>query len=322
VSGDAARFAGPGHREQGPSAVAVGVFDGLHLGHRAILERAVAHANQRAARCVVVSFDPHPDVVLKPGGFRYLAPLTPLQEKRERLLAMGVDELRVIPFTRELAALEPERFVRDYLVWPHQPYALVVGADFALGRGRAGTVERLRTIGEDRGFEVEAVPLLEMDGAPISSTRVREHLSAGQVGEAARLLGRRYSLRGSVVSGHGIGRTLGYPTANLRLHEEKLVPTDGIYVVRARLGEEPEWRPGAMSIGVRPTFDGRERQIEIFLLDWSGELLGTEMEIEFVDWLRPEHKFDSPEALVVAMDQDIADTRRKLGLAEGRPVGG
>ena len=319
---DAARFAGPGHRENGPSSLAVGVFDGLHLGHRAILERALAHARERAARCVVVSFDPHPEVVLRPGGFRYVAPLTPLQEKRERLLAMGVDELRVIPFTRELASLEPERFVRDYLVWPHQPCAMVVGADFALGRGRAGTVERLRTIGRDRGFEIEAVPLLEVDGSPVSSTRIRDLLSAGRVADAARLLGRRYGLQGGVVSGHGIGRTLGYPTANLRLREEKLVPADGIYVVRARLGGESEWRPGAMSIGVRPTFDGKERQIEIFLIDWSGELLGTEMEVEFVDWLRPEQKFDSPEALVAAMDQDVAATRRRLGLAKGRPVGG
>src|SRR6185369_9104467 len=225
-------------------------------------------------------------VVLHPGSFHYPAPLTPLQEKRARLLAMGVDELHVIPFTRELASLEPEVFVRDHLVEPFRPYVLVVGQDFALGRGRSGTVERLGEIGRREGFEVEPVPLLEIDGARVSSTRIRELLSGGRVAEAARLLGRRYSLAGTVVTGHGIGRGLGYPTANLRLHEEKVVPADGIYAAYARFDDETELRPAAMSIGARPTFEGRERQIEAFVLDWSGDLVGSQIEIEFADWIR------------------------------------
>jgi riboflavin kinase/FMN adenylyltransferase len=306
-------------RRPGPSVIAIGVFDGLHRGHRAILERALALGRERNCGSVVVSFDPHPDVVLRPGAFRVLAPLTPLQEKRERLVEMGVDELHVIPFTRELAALEPEAFVRDHLM-QFRPVALVVGADFALGRGRSGTVERLREIGRRLGFAVEPVGLLDHAGGRLSSTRVRQLLGEGRVAEAAELLGRRYSLRGSIVAGHGIGRTLGYPTANLRLHEEKLVPADGIYVARARLGGESEWRAAAMSIGVRPTFDGRVRQLEFFLLDWSGELLGTEAEVEFVDWLRPEKRFDSPADLVAAMDADVAATRRRLELPAGRAV--
>lgn len=311
MSGSGARFQGPRVGE-GPAVVAIGVFDGLHLGHRAILERALARGSESHARCVVVSFDPHPEVVLRPGSFRWVAPLTPLQEKRERLLAMGVDELHVIPFTRELAGLEPEQFVREHLLAPFRPVALVVGRDFALGRGRSGNVQRLTEICREMGFEVDPVPLLELDGGPVSSTRIRELLAAGRVGEASRLLGRRYTLAGTVVTGHGMGRTLGFPTANMRLHEEKLVPSDGIYAVWARLGDRPERHAAAMSIGARPTFGGRERQLEVFVLDWSGDLVGAEIEVEFVEWLRAEKKFESADDLVEAMKVDVAETRRRL----------
>ena len=222
------------------AAVSVGVFDGVHLGHRGILQAALARATGApcgapGGRCAVVSFDPHPDLVLA-RSFRAPAPLTPLSERRERIAALGIRELEVIPFTRELAALEPEEFVARHLVGPYQLHTLVVGEGFALGRGRGGDVPRLRAIGAREGFEVVAVPLLELDGAPVSSTRIRAALEAGRVAEAARLLGRRYDLRGRVVRGEAVGRTLGYPTANLRLHEEKFVPGDGVYAARARIG--------------------------------------------------------------------------------------
>jgi riboflavin kinase/FMN adenylyltransferase len=294
------------------SVVSIGVFDGLHRGHCAILDRALAGARQLGVPCVVVSFDPHPDVVLAKTAFHVPAPLTPPAEKRRRLLAMGVSDLDVIPFTRELAALDPEEFVARHLVGPHRPAELVVGAGFALGRGRTGTVERLRAIGSRSGFTVEAVPLLEQDGAPVSSTRIRGLLGEGRVAEAARLLGRRYDLRGLVVRGDGIGRTLGYPTANLRLHEEKLLPADGIYAVQAGIGDEPVTRPAAMSLGMRPTFDGQVRTLEVHLLDWQGDLVGRDVTIEMVDWLRPELRFESPQALIEAIDQDVANTRRIL----------
>jgi len=294
------------------AAVAVGVFDGLHLGHRAILARAVERARERQAPCVVMSFDPHPDVVLAKGPFHIEPPLTPLQEKRERMQALGVNELRIVPFTRELASLTPEEFVEQYLVQPFGLHALVVGWGFALGRGRSGNVERLRAIGRSHGYEVDEMPLFQLDGAPVSSTRIRECLAQGQVAEAARLLGRRYGFVATVITGEGIGRTLGYPTANLRLHEEKLLPRDGIYVARARIADESEWRAAAMSIGMRPTFEGQARTIEAYLLDWSGELPGRELEIELVEWIRPELKFDSTQELVRAIDHDVAETRRRL----------
>jgi riboflavin kinase/FMN adenylyltransferase len=291
------------------SVVAVGVFDGLHRGHAELFTRARALAG--AGRCVAVSFDPHPDIVLAK-EFRALAPLTPLPEKHERLAAAGI-ELHVLPFTRELAALSPEAFVETHLVAPFAPRVLVVGADFALGRGRAGDVPRLSEIGRSHGFEVVPVPLAAVDGGPVTSTRIRDALANGEVTRAARLLGRWYGLAGSVVHGEKVGRTLGYPTANLRLHEEKQVPALGIYAVWARIAGEAVWRPAAMSIGIRPTFGGQVRTLEVFLLDWSGDLYGRTLEVRFAHHLRPERHFADIPALVEQMGRDVADSRRVLG---------
>jgi riboflavin kinase/FMN adenylyltransferase len=291
--------------------VAVGVFDGLHLGHLKILRRALSSAAERGVGSVVVSFDPHPDLVLAK-TFQAAPPLTPLPEKRERLTAMGVDVFEVLPFTRELASLSPEEFVDRHLVRRFAPLALVVGANFALGRGRAGNVPRLTEIGRTRGYEVESVPLEVVDGAPVSSTRIRDLLGRGRVAEAARLLGRPYALNGTVVPGEAIGRTLGVPTANLRLHDEKLVPGHGIYAVWVTLPGETAHRPGAMSIGVRPTFGGQVRTLEVHLIDWSGELKGRDLEVSFVDWIRPEVGFEGPQALAAAMQADIAEVRKRL----------
>ncbi len=297
------------------SVVAVGVFDGLHRGHRALFERALARA--AGDRCVAVSFDPHPDVVLAK-EFRAIAPLTPLPEKHARLAAMGV-ELHVLPFTRELAALSPEEFVERHLVSPFSPRTLVVGADFALGRGRAGNVERLRQIGAGHGFEVESVPLLAEGAEVVSASRIRAALAEGRVADAAALLGRRYTLTGLVVHGDKIGRTLGWPTANLRLHDEKAVPALGIYAVWARIAGEREWRAGAMSVGIRPTFDGKLRTLEVHLLDWDGDLYGRDVEVQFVQWLRSELKFDGREALVAAIAADVEHTRLRLAEPANAP---
>jgi riboflavin kinase/FMN adenylyltransferase len=293
------------------SVVAIGVFDGLHLGHVAILKRCVGRARGLGIESAVMSFDPHPDLVLAK-TFKARPPLTPLGEKRTRLRDLGIDRLEVLPFTRELAALSPEEFVERHVIERLAPRALVVGEDFALGKGRAGNVERLRAIGASRGFEVESVPLTWLDGAPVSSTRIRELLEAGKVAEAARLLGRRYGFSGTVVTGEAIGRTLGVPTANLRLGEDRLVPGNGIYAVWARLPGETAARAAAMSIGVRPTFGGRTRALEVHVLDWDGDLVGREVDVEFAHWLRVEVAFDGRDALIAAMQADLAATRRLL----------
>jgi riboflavin kinase/FMN adenylyltransferase len=290
------------------TAVAVGVFDGVHLGHKALLERARMRA--QGGRSIAVSFEPHPDIVLA-REFRPLAPLTPLPGKHARFAALGV-ELHVLPFTRELAALEPEVFVDEYLVQPFSPRWLVVGEDFALGRKRAGNVSRLREIGAGAGFEVDALPLLMQGDAPVTSTRIRGLLAEGRVAEVTPLLGGPYTIAGRVVGGDKIGRTLGFPTANLQLHDEQLVPGNGIYAVWARIGEDPEWRMGAMSIGVRPTFGGVLRTIEVFLLEYSGDLYGQSLTIAFADWLRGEEKFAGVEPLVAQMHRDVAEARVRL----------
>ncbi len=315
----------------GRAAVSVGVFDGVHLGHAQILSVALARARGEgsprrpggmgagAGRCVVVSFDPHPDLVLS-RSFRAIAPLTPVPERRARIAALGIHEVDVIPFTRELAALEPEAFVERYLVRPYRLHSLVVGEGFALGRGRSGNVERLRRIGEREDFEVVAVPLLELDGGPVSSTRIRTQLEAGDVAAAARLLGRCYDLAGVVVKGEGLGRALGFPTGNLRLHEEKLVPGDGVYAGWARIGGQGPRLQAAISIGVRPTFDGQSRTIEAHLLDWEGDLLGQDIDLELVEWIRPQERFGGGGALVTAMKRDVVQVRERLaamGAAQG-----
>lgn len=292
------------------SAVAVGVFDGLHLGHVEILERALSRRPE-GGRAVVLSFDPHPDLVLAK-VFQPVAPLTPQAEKRERVLALGLDGLDVVPFTRELAALPPERFVEEYLLRRHQMRVLVVGENFALGRARSGDLTWLRAFGAERGFALEAVPLLERKGGPVTSTRIRGLLAEGRVAGAARLLGRRYSIAGRVVPGQALGRQLGFPTANLQMREEKFVPAHGIYAVWVRFGAGAAPVMGAMSIGVRPTFGGTVRTLEVFLLDWSGELVGEPLEVEFADWIRPERSFESAEALVAEMRLDVAEVRRRL----------
>jgi riboflavin kinase/FMN adenylyltransferase len=260
---------------------------------------------------VAVSFDPHPDIVLA-REFRPYAPLTPLPEKHARFASLGV-ELHVLPFTRELAALEPEVFVERHLVQPFHPGWLVVGEDFALGRARSGNVTRLREIGKSSGYEVEAVPLQVVAGEPVTSTRIRALLGEGRVADAHVLLGRMYGFTGLVVGGDRLGRTLGFPTANLRLHDEQQVPAHGIYAVWARPAGEDHWHMGAMSVGVRPTFGGGLRTLEVFLIDWSGDLYGKDLDVRFADWLRPEEAFPDAPSLVAAMTADVERARARLG---------
>jgi len=295
------------------SVVAIGVFDGLHVGHRAIIQEALGRARAHGDRTQVLSFDPHPDLVLQP-SFSAVAPLTPIPEKRRRLLEMGADELIVLPFTRELASLTPEEFL-DRHVMPHAPRALAVGENFALGRGRAGNVPRLKALGATIGFEVVPVPLVMQGGEPVSSTRIRARLAEGKVADAALLLGRRYDIEGRVVHGEGVGRELGFPTANLRLDEDKLIPADGIYATWVRIVGEERTRAGALCIGVRPTFGGQVRVIEVHVLDLARDLYGARIQVEFVEWLRPEERFENAAALSVAIGRDVAEVRRRLGPA-------
>ncbi len=299
-----------------PHVVAGGVFDGLHRGHRRIIDAGLARARAAGAGLAVVTFDPHPDAVL--GKSRAEPPLTPVREKTRLLRAWGVDPVVVLPFDRELAALEPQDFVRVHLTAPLGMIALVTGQDFALGRGRKGDVAFLAELGRTEGFVVEAVPLLVEHHGAVSSTRVRGALRGGDVALAAELLGRPYELEGQVVHGHGVGRTLNFPTANLDLPEPRFLPADGVYAAWVRVPDDASgpgplgaWA-GAVSLGLRPTFDGAERALEVFLLDWDKDLRGKELTVELVDWIRGQEKFDGKEALVRAMHKDVARVREIL----------
>ncbi|MEO6463738.1 MAG: bifunctional riboflavin kinase/FAD synthetase [Candidatus Eisenbacteria bacterium] len=301
---------------QRPHVVAVGVFDGLHRGHRLIIETGRTRAAEAQAGLAVVTFDPHPDAVL--GKAPAELPLTSPREKKDLLRAWGVDRVEVLPFDRELAALPADVFVERHLEGPLGIVRLVTGPDFALGRGRGGTVAHLAELGRRRGFAVEAVPLLFEHHGAVSSTRVRGALRGGDVAFAAELLGRPYAIAGRVVPGWGLGGKLAYPTANLDPVEPKFLPADGVYAGWVHVPADGKGpgpggaRRGAISLGLRPTFDGAERTLEVFLLDWENDLRDKTLRVEFVDWLRGQEKFDGAAALVEAMGRDVARCREVL----------
>ena len=301
-----------------PHVVAVGVFDGLHRGHRRIIDTGRARAREAGddVGLAVVTFDPHPDVVL--GKAPAELPLTPPREKAERLRAWGVDRVHVLPFDRELAALEAEPFVERHLLATLGMIRLVTGPDFALGRGRRGTVAHLGAIGERKGFAVETVPLLLEHHGAVSSTRVRGALRGGDVEFAAELLGRPYSIVGRVVHGWGMGAKLAYPTANLDPVEPKFLPADGVYAGWVHVpgdasgpGPAGAWR-GAISLGLRPTFDGHDRALEVHVIDFARDLRDKDLEVEFTAWIRGQEKFEDAAALVEAMGRDVAHCRDLL----------
>jgi riboflavin kinase/FMN adenylyltransferase len=290
----------------GEHVLTIGVFDGVHRGHQMLIERARTEARSRGLGTGVVTFHPNPITVLRPGTpFAYL---TTLERRVELLKSTGVDWVAVIQFTSELSLVSAEDFAR-VLVEEAGMRLLVVGEDFAFGRGREGNVPRLRELGSELGFEVIPVPLLTHDSPDaISSTRVRRALAEGQMTEVARLLGRPYTLRGPVLHGDERGRTIGFPTINLGFSADQALPPDGVYVTRAEV--RGTVYSGATNIGTRPTFDGTDRRVETYVLDFDGNVYGEVVRIEFLERLRDELKFVSVEALVAQMDRDVAATRK------------
>jgi riboflavin kinase / FMN adenylyltransferase len=291
-----------------PSVVTIGNFDGVHRGHQTLLTRAVDAAHERSVRAVVVTFEPHPAAVVRPGSEPPALQRT--SERVRSLLGAGADLVLVLPFTPELAALSPAAFVEQVLVDRLEARRVIVGVNFRFGHRAAGDVVALNDAGAAFGFDTEAVTLLELDGIAISSTAIRDHLLAGDLAWASRALGRPYQLRGEVVPGDGRGRTIGVPTANLAVPPGLVVPANGVYAGRATV--DGRALPCVTNVGVRPTFAGSTRTVETHLLDTDVDLYGRELEVSFEHRIRDERRFEDVEVLVAQIRRDVEDARGLL----------
>ncbi|HEX9610105.1 MAG TPA: bifunctional riboflavin kinase/FMN adenylyltransferase [Candidatus Limnocylindria bacterium] len=297
----------------GPAVVTLGAFDGVHLGHRQVVRETAIAARDRGAAAVALVFSPHPDEVLRPGT--RVERLLPPDETLARLTTAGIDHALQVRFDDHLRDLAPDEFLAA-LAPAIDLRGIAMTAGSAFGRGRAGTPELVATIGAERGFDVISVDPLVLDGAPVSSSRIRASLADGDLALVTRLLDARPLLRGIVVTGDRRGRELGFPTANLRFEYTPALPPLGIYLGRVTVAERavgPD-HPALVSIGVRPTFhdDGRVL-VEAYLLDWDGDLYGASLDVTLVDRLRDERKFDSVEGLIGQMREDEAEARRRIG---------
>lgn len=291
--------------EEAPTAVTIGVLDGVHLGHRALIG-ALDSDLVRA----VLTFDPHPVEVLRPGTHPRL--ITTIGERTELLESAGVEVVGVLDLG-EIRDQSADDFVSRVLVDLMSVSQVVVGADFRFGKDRSGDIDLLRQRGSELGFRVDVVDLVASEDEVVSSSRIRGLVEQGRVAEAARLLGSRFAIENVVVHGDARGRQIGFPTANLRPPERKLVPAHGIYACLATVGTRTHH--AAVNVGVRPTFGGEELLIEAFLLDFDGDLYDEQMRVEFVDYIRPELAFESVEGLVAHMHDDVSRVRSILARA-------
>jgi riboflavin kinase/FMN adenylyltransferase len=292
-----------------PVYLAIGVFDGVHLGHRSVLFRALEDARAGGGRAVAVTFDPHPAKILRPASAPHL--LTATAHKLRLIRALGIESVLVIPFTPQFAATPPEDFVLQLHSGCAPLREICVGHEWCFGRGRAGNLEMLRQMGDRLGFDEVGVPAVQIDGEIVSSTAIRAAVEAGDFTRASRFLGRDYSILGTVVRGDQLGRSLGFPTANLAAHNEQF-PPNGVYAVSAQLGDRA--LNGVVNLGIRPTigFATGERVLEVHLLDFDQEIYGEDIEVTFRTRLRPEQKFPSLDALKSQIALDVAEARRVL----------
>jgi riboflavin kinase/FMN adenylyltransferase len=291
------------------SVITVGTFDGVHRGHWAVLQEVQRHAHEDEREGVLVTFHPHPLRIVRPA----VAPrvLTTPVEKEEILAESGLDYAVFLPFTPELAAYPPERFVDEILIERLQLRRLVIGHDHGFGKDRKGDVETLQRIGAQRGFDVHVVPAIETQKGPISSSSIRAAIEAGDMASATDALGRPYSVRGVVVRGEGRGHSLGFATANIRVPDpDKLLPLEGIYAVRAALKEGP--LAGVLHLGPRPTFSGSPPSIELHLFDFDADLYGVELRVDFHARIRAIHHYATVPELIRAIEADCEAARSIL----------
>ena len=296
----------------GPAVITLGVFDGVHIGHRGVARETERAARERGASSVALVFSPHPDEVLRPGT--HVERLLPPAETLVRLASAGIDRALPVSFDDALRAMEPDEFLAA-LAPSIDLRGITMTAGSAFGRARAGTPERVAQIGTERGFDVIVVEPVLVDGEPVSSTWIRRALADGDVDLATRLLDAAPLLRGTVVAGDRRGRELGFPTANLQFDYTPALPALGIYLGRVHVPERDvgPGHPALVSVGVRPTFhDDGLVLVEAFLLDWEGDLYGTTLDLELVARLREERRFDTVDALIVQMQADEVEARRRI----------
>ncbi len=289
--------------------VTAGMFDGVHLGHQRIVAEVVRRAEARGGTSAVLTFDQHPSEVV-PSRER-VELLTTTEKKLELIAGLGVDVAFLMDFSPDVASTSAERFVEEVLLNWCRASEVVLGHDYRFGAGRRGDETVMRRLGKQYGFAVSRFDPVQLDGVRISSSLVRECVVAGRLGDAWRYLGRPYAVTGTVVKGGGIGRDLGFPTANIRPHH-RVMPPDGVYAAKVVLDEGPE-RPAAVNIGIRPTIDTEDgevpRLVEAHILDFDGELYGRTIEVAFWQYLRPERRFASLESLRTAIAADVGEIR-------------
>lgn len=294
------------------AAVAVGTFDGVHIGHQKILNQLTKAAHKIKGESVLLTFSPHPRMVLQPDAELKL--LNAQAEKIELLSNTGLDHLIIHPFTKEFSRTTGLDFVRNMLVNQIGAKKLVIGYDHHFGRNREGSFEHLKEYGPVYGFEVEEIPAQDIDDITVSSTKVRKALGEGDVKTAASYLSYSYPITGKIVSGEGLGKGLGFPTANVLVEDvNKLIPTDGVYAVKCNFPASPEEQfSGMCNIGRRPTFNGKFKTIEVNLFDFNRDIYGEQITLKFIDRIRGEQKFNGQEALVKQLHEDETTARSIL----------
>jgi riboflavin kinase/FMN adenylyltransferase len=293
-------------RLPGPLFAAIGVFDGIHLGHQAVISTSARHAQEADGRAVVVTFDPHPAKVLRPGEATHL--LTATQHKIALIRDLGVAHLLILHFDREFAATPPEEFILELVKHSKPLREICVGHEWSFGKGRAGNLALLKELGRAHHFDVIGIQPVKVRETVVSSTAIRHAIETGDFSAAARMLGRDYTILGTVKRGAQLGRKLGYPTANLSAHNEQF-PPNGVYVTEAQLNDVIH--PGVANLGYRPTVAGgtADRLLELHLFDLDREIYGQDIEVRFVRYLRPEKKFESTKALAAQIAEDVRQAR-------------
>lgn len=290
------------------AVITIGTFDGVHTGHQHILQQLQEAAHDCNGETVIITFDPHPREVL--AGDKSVRLLTTLDEKIALLAHWGIHHLVVVPFTREFSELSATAYLEDFLIATFRPHTIIIGYDHRFGHNREGGLELLEAEQEKYGFRLLEIPQQVIHDAAVSSTRIRKSLQEGDVGLANALLGYPYFLHGTVVHGDKMGRQLGFPTANISLADHrKLIPAQGVYAVTVTVGAGGQLRKGALNIGTRPTFNGTELRIEVFILDFDQDIYDAAIRVDFLEFIRADQKFDSVESLVLQMKNDVEKAR-------------